>query len=183
MHEVLHHPGIQLVKGRVWNMSTFYILLTLSLWLLLYTGNVFKTSYCLQLSAFPFIVEWLTSWTRGSCSCSKGKAKRYKVFVAKNRVFLIPVLSKDCGNWRKNLLPWAEDTSLGFMASVLFPAQLCLINDNRMCFMIMMMQKLSRLLKLVIKLCLLRMEKIDPMTNNLIQYYLNLNDFELNTDS
>lgn len=69
------------------------------------------------------------------------------------------------------------------MASVLFPAQLCLINDNRMCFMIMMMQKLSRLLKLVIKLCLLRMEKIDPMTNNLIQYYLNLNDFELNTDS
>lgn len=69
------------------------------------------------------------------------------------------------------------------MASVLFPAQLCLINDKRMCFMIMMMQRFSDLLRLVIKLCLLRMEKMDQMTNDLIQYYLNLNDFELNIGS
>jgi len=46
--------------------------------------------------------------------------------------------------------------------------------------MIMMMQMFSGLLRLVIKLCLLRMEKMDQMTNDLIQYYLNLNDFELN---
>lgn len=69
------------------------------------------------------------------------------------------------------------------MTSVLFPSQLCLINDKRMCFMIMMMQRFSGLLRLGIKLCLLRTEKMDQMTNDLIQYYLNLNDFELNIGS
>lgn len=69
------------------------------------------------------------------------------------------------------------------MASVLFPAQFCLINDKGMCFMIMMMQRFSGLPSLIIKLCLLQMEKVDQMTNDLIQYYLNLNDFELNISS
>lgn len=49
--------------------------------------------------------------------------------------------------------------------------------------MVMMMQRFCGLLSLVIKLCLLRMEKVDQMTNDLIQYYLNLNDFELNIGS
>lgn len=49
--------------------------------------------------------------------------------------------------------------------------------------MIMMMQRFSGLLRLGIKLCLLRMEKMDQMTNDLIQYHLNLNDFELNIGS
>jgi len=66
------------------------------------------------------------------------------------------------------------------MTSVLFPAQLCLINDKRMCFMITMMQRFFVLLRVVIKLCLLRMEEMDQMTNDLIQHYLNLNDFEFN---
>lgn len=69
------------------------------------------------------------------------------------------------------------------MASVLFPAQLCLINDKRKCFMIMMMQRFFGLLRLVIKLCMLRREKMDQMTNDLIQHNLNLNDFELNIGS
>lgn len=66
------------------------------------------------------------------------------------------------------------------MTSVLFPAKLCLINDKRMCFMITMMQRFFVLLRVVIKLCLLRMEEMDQMTNDLIQHYLNLNDFEFN---
>lgn len=66
------------------------------------------------------------------------------------------------------------------MTSVLFPAQLCLINDKRMCFMITMMQRFFVTLRVVIKLCLLRMEEMDQMTNDLIQHYLNLNDFEFN---
>lgn len=66
------------------------------------------------------------------------------------------------------------------MTSVLFPAQLCLINDKRMCFMITVMQRFFVLLRVVIKLCLLRMEEMDQMTNDLIQHYLNLNDFEFN---
>ena len=66
------------------------------------------------------------------------------------------------------------------MTSVLFPAQLCLINDKRMCFMITMMQRFFVLLRVVIKLCLLRMEEMDQMTNDPIQHYLNLNDFEFN---
>lgn len=49
--------------------------------------------------------------------------------------------------------------------------------------MIMMMQRFSGLPSLIIKLCLLQMEKVDQMTNDLIQYYLNLNDFELNISS
>lgn len=104
--------------------------------------------------------------------------------LQKNKsVKLIPALSKVSGNQRKNLLPWAEYTSLGFMASVLFPAQLCLINDKRKSFMIMMMQRFFGLLRLVIKLCMLRMEKMDHKTNDLIQHNLNLNDFELNIGS
>lgn len=49
--------------------------------------------------------------------------------------------------------------------------------------MIMMMQRFSGLLRLVIKLCMLRVEEMDQMTDDLIQYYLNLNDFELNIGS
>lgn len=49
--------------------------------------------------------------------------------------------------------------------------------------MILMMQRFSGLLRLVIKLCMLRMEEMDQMTDDLIQYYLNLNDFELNIGS
>lgn len=69
------------------------------------------------------------------------------------------------------------------MVSVLFPAQLCLINDKRKCFMILMMQRFSGLLRLVIKLCVPRVEEMDQMTDDLIQYYLNLNNFELNIGS
>lgn len=55
------------------------------------------------------------------------------------------------------------------MTCVLFPAQLCLINDKRMCFMITVMQRFFGLLWLAIK-CLLRMEEMGQMTNDLFRF-------------
>lgn len=132
----------------------------MSLRLMVCMGSAFKISYCLQLLVFLVTAGCLSSWV-GKAERKIGQRCTKRSICCRKRVQLISALSKVSGNQRKNLLPWAEYTSLGFMASVLFSAQLCLINDKRKCFMIMMMQRFFSLLRLVIKLCMLRMEKMD----------------------
>ena len=166
-------------KERSETWTQFYTLFTLSLWLLPCAGSAFKTSYCVQLPAFPVTAACLTSWTRESCS--KGRAERYKKkYLLQSKSTSYSSSIKRFWKLKEKCIALRLIYITGFTTSMLFPAQFCLINDKGMCFMIMMMQMFSGLLRLVIKLCLLRMEKMDQMTNDLIQYYLNLNDFELN---
>lgn len=171
-----------LQNGRSETWDTFYTLFTLPLRLLVYLGSAFKINYCLQLLVFLVTAGCLISWARESRKVRQRGIKR-SICCRKKENTAYSSSIKSFWKSKENLLPWAEYTSLGFMASVLFPAQLCLINDKRKCFMIMMMQRFFGLLRLVIKLCMLRMEKMDQMTNDLIQHNLNLNDFELNIGS